>query len=169
MTKDYVRTSEQAALVTPGNFDGGVSSVSEKALGGIHKSGSCKFVGVVGYAEQPKGTGLYLMAAAGDDSDIATSLVAGGAQIIAFTTGRGTPTGFPGVPVLKITGNSKTYRNMEDDMDYNAGRVMDGEITLEQAGQEIYQEVLKIAGGKPTKAEVLGHDELFSIGRYDCF
>lgn len=169
MTKDYVRTSEQAALVTPGNFDGGVSSVSEKALGGIHKSGSCKFVGVVGYAEQPKGTGLYLMAAAGDDSDIATSLVAGGAQIIAFTTGRGTPTGFPGVPVLKITGNSKTYRNMEDDMDYNAGRVMDGEITLEQAGQEIYQEILKIAGGKPTKAEVLGHDELFSIGRYDCF
>ena len=73
------------------------------------------------------------------------------------------------MPVLKITGNSKTYRNMEDDMDYNAGRVMDGEITLEQAGQEIYQEVLKIAGGKPTKAEVLGHDELFSIGRYDCF
>ena len=54
-------------------------------------------------------------------------------------------------------------------MDYNAGRVMDGEITLEQAGQEIYQEVLKIAGGKPTKAEVLNHDELFSIGRYDCF
>jgi len=169
MTKDYVRTSEQAALVTPGNFEGGVSSVSEKALGGIHKSGSSKFVGVLDYAEQPAKKGLFLMAAAGGDSDIATSLVAGGAQIIAFTTGRGTPTGFPGVPVLKITGNSNTYHNMEDDLDFNAGQVIDGTLTLEQAGEGIYQEILAIGSGKPTKAEVTGHDELFAIGRYECY
>lgn len=169
MTRDFERTSEQAALVTPGNFSGGVSSVSEKALGGIHKSGSSKFVGVLNYAERPCGTGLYLMAAAGTDCDIATSLAAGGAQIIAFTTGRGTPTGFPGVPVLKITGNSRTYHNMEDDIDFNAGAIIDGECTLEQAGSALYQEIMDIAAGKPTKAEITGHDELFGIGRYECY
>lgn len=169
MTRDFTRTSEQAALVTPGNFEGGVSSVSEKALGGIHKSGSRKFTGVLNYAQQPDRTGLFLMAAAGDDSDIATSLAAGGAQMIAFTTGRGTPTGFPGIPVLKITGNSQTFHNMEDDIDFNAGEIIDGTITLEQAGNSIYQELLAIASGKPTKAEITGHDELFSIGRYECY
>lgn len=169
MTKDYVRTSEQAALVTPGNFEGGVSSVSEKALGGIHKSGSSKFVGVVGYAEQPKKRGLFLMAAAGDDSDVATSLAAGGAQIIAFTSGRGTPTGFPGIPVLKITGNSATFHKMEDDIDFNAGEVIDGTLTLEQAGKNLYRDILEVASGRPTKAEITGHDELFSIGRYECY
>lgn len=169
MTKDYVRTSEQAALVTPGNFEGGVSSVSEKALGGIHKSGSSKFVGVLDYAEQPKKSGLFLMAAAGDDSDIATSLVAGGAQIIAFTSGRGTPTGFPGIPVLKITGNSDTFHKMEDDIDFNAGEIIDGTLTLEQAGENLYRDILAVASGRPTKAEITGHDELFSIGRYECY
>lgn len=169
MTRDFTRTSEQAALVTPGNFEGGVSSVSEKALGGIHKSGSRKFTGVLDYAQHPDRTGLFLMAAAGDDSDIATSLAAGGAQIIAFTTGRGTPTGFPGVPVLKITGNSQTFHNMEDDIDFNAGEIIDGTMTLDQAGDGIYQELLAVASGKLTKAEATGHDELFSIGRYECY
>jgi len=169
MTRDYTRTSEQAALVTPGNFEGGVSSVSEKALGGIHKSGSSKFVGVLDYAEQPKKTGLFLMAAAGDDSDVATSLAAGGAQLIAFTSGRGTPTGFPGVPVLKITGNSVTFRSMEDDIDFNAGEIIDGTLTLEQAGENLYHDLLAAASGRPTKAEITGHDELFSIGRYECY
>lgn len=169
MTRDFTRTSEQAALVTPGNFEGGVSSVSEKALGGIHKSGSRKFTGVLDYAQRPDRTGLFLMAAAGDDSDIATSLAAGGAQIIAFTTGRGTPTGFPGVPVLKITGNSQTFHNMEDDIDLNAGEIIDGTMTLDQAGGSIYQELLAVASGRLTKAEATGHDELFSIGRYECY
>ena len=155
---------------SPGNKAGGLTCLEEKSLGCIHKGGHSPVMAVYDYAKQVEAKqGLVIMDTPGNDPSSVAAMVAGGAQIIAFTTGRGTPTGFPGVPVLKITGNSKTYRNMEDDMDYNAGRVMDGEITLEQAGQEIYQEVLKIAGGKPTKAEVLGHDELFSIGRYDCF
>lgn len=169
MTRGFARTSEQAALVTPGNFEGGVSSVSEKALGGIHKSGTCKFVGVLDYAERPTQNGLFLMAAAGADAEIATSLVAGGAQIIAFTTGRGTPTGFPGVPVIKITGNSKTYQNMRDDIDFNAGAIIDGALTLRQCGEALYQEILAVASGKTTKAECTGHDELFSIGRFECY
>lgn len=169
LTRGIARTSEQAALVSPGNFSGGVSSVSEKALGGIHKSGSSKFVGVLNYAERPFKKGLFLMKAASNDCDVVTSLVAGGAQIICFVTGVGTPTGFPGVPVLKITGNSETYHKMEDDIDINAGDVIDGLYTLEQVGSNIYQEILDISEGKLTKAEIMGHDELFGIGRYECY
>ena len=169
LTQGIERTSAQAALVTPGNFAGGVSSVSEKALGGIHKSGSGKFVDVIGYGIRPEKHGLQLMAAAGGDCDIVTALAAGGAQIVAFTTGRGTPTGFPGVPVYKITGNDNTFRNMGDDIDFNAGRVMTGEITLEQAGQEIYDDLIRIAEGEKTKAEAGEHDELFGIGRWECY
>lgn len=169
LTRGIARTSEQAALVSPGNFNGGVSSVSEKALGGIHKSGSSKFIGVLEYAQRPDRNGLFLMKASSNDCDVVTSLVAGGAQIICFVTGVGAPTGFPGVPVLKITGNSETYRKMEDDIDINAGEVIDGLCTFERAGDRIYREVLAIAEGKTTKAEILGHDELFGIGRYERY
>lgn len=169
LTKGYARTSEQAALVSPGNFDGGVSSVSEKALGGIHKSGSSKFVGVLEYAEHPDGKGLYLMKAASNDCDVVTSLVAGGAQIVCFVTGVGTPTGFPGVPVIKITGNSKTFHKMEDDIDINAGAVIDGECSFEDMGSLIYDRILSVAGGAQSNAEAAGHDELFGIGRYECY
>ena len=169
LTSGLERTSEGAALVSPGNFSGGVSSVSEKALGGIHKSGSSKFVGVLGYAERPEKKGLFLKDAASNDCNVVTALVAGGAQVICFTTGVGTPTGFPGVPVIKITGNSKTYHNMEDDLDINAGGVIDGDCTLEDAGEMIYREILDVASGKPSKAEILGHDELFGIGRFELF
>lgn len=169
LTVGLERTSEGAALVSPGNFSGGVSSVSEKALGGIHKSGSSKFVGVLGYAERPKSTGLFLKEAASSDCNVVTSLVAGGAQIVCFTSGVGTPTGFPGVPVIKITGNSKTYQKMEDDLDINAGEVINGTLTLEEAGGVIYREILNVASGKPSKAEILGHDELFGIGRFELY
>ena len=171
LTAGLERTSEGAALVSPGNFDGGVSSVSEKALGGIHKSGSSKFTGVLEYAERPKkdDRGLFLMYAASNDCDVVSSEVAGGAHIVSFVTGVGTPTGFPGVPVLKITGNSRTYHKMEDDIDINAGAVIDGEVSFEEMGDKIYREILDIASGKPTKAELLGHDELFAIGRFERF
>ena len=169
LTHGIERTSEAAALVSPGNFIGGVSSVSEKALGGIHKSGSSKFVGVLNYAERPWKNGLFLMKAASSDCDVVTSLAAGGAQIVCFVTGVGTPTGFPGVPVLKITGNSRTYYKMEDDIDINAGGVIDGEITFHQIDEKIYKEIIDIAEGKTTKAELLGHDELWAIGRHECY
>ncbi len=169
LTAGLERTSEQAALVSPGNFAGGVSSVSEKALGGIHKSGSSRFTGVLEYAQRPTRSGLFLMYAASNDCDVVTSEVAGGAHIVAFVTGVGTPTGFPGVPVLKITGNTRTYRKMEDDIDINAGAVIDEGVSLEAMGDSIYHEILEVAGGKPTKAELLGHDELFGIGRFERF
>lgn len=168
MTKNYQRTSAEAALVTPGNFEGGVSSVSEKALSSVQKAGNCKISGVLEYAERPKHHGMFFMAAIGGDADVVTSLVAGGAQLIAFTTGLGTPTGFPGVPVIKITGNSMTYKKMIDDIDINVGNIMDGTQSLNEMGEYIYNMILQVASGKPTKAEILKHDELYAIGRYIC-
>lgn len=168
-TKNYERTSNRAALVTPGNFDGGVSSVSEKALGGMFKSGTRPFVGTLEYSEAPTKHGLYLMNAEGQDGEVVTPMAAAGAQIICFTSGRGTPTGFPLVPVIKITGNDKTYRLLEDNIDINAGTVVTGTKKISEVGQEIYEEILAVANGKQTKAEAMGHGELFTIGRYEVY
>ena len=164
-TKGIDRVAPCGALVSTGNFDGGVSSVVEKALGGMYKSGNMPFNGVVGYAEKITGKGLFLMDSPGVDNEAVTGMVAGGANIIAFTTGRGTPSGFPFVPVLKITGNSEIYKKMPDNIDINAGTVIDGEKTLNELGEEIFKAIIDTASGKMTKAEVLKHDELFSISR----
>lgn len=164
-TRGIDRVCAQGALVTTGNFDGGVSTVAEKALGGMYKSGNAPFSGVVGYGERPPARGLYLMDAPGVDHEVVTGMVAGGANVVVFTTGRGTPSGFPFVPVIKVTGNSKTYRRMTENMDINAGAIIDGEKTLDEVGEEIFAEIVRVASGKRTKAEILKHDELFSIQR----
>ena len=88
-----------------------------------------------------------------------TGLAAGGANVIAFTTGRGSAIGFPNVPVLKIASNTHTYRRMTGNMDINAGRIADGEASIEEVGREIFEAVLRIASGERTKAEELGHHE----------
>ncbi len=168
-TKNYDRTSTRAALVTPGNFDGGVSSVAEKALGGMFKSGTAPFAGTLKYAEKPATQGLFLMDAEGQDGEVVTSMVAGGAQVVVFTTGRGTPTGFPFVPVIKVTGNSLTYQKMQENIDINAGTIIEGKKKISEVGDEIFNEIVKVASGKKTKAELLQHDELFTIGRYETY
>lgn len=155
----------RGALISTGNFDGGVSSVVEKALGGIYKSGSKEIQGVVDYAEKPNGKGVFLMNSPGHDGEVVTGMVGGGAQIIVFTTGRGTPTGFPFVPVIKVCGNPHTYSFMHENIDINAGVIIDQGTSIEEVGQEIFQEVLDVAEGKKTKAEILKHDELFCITR----
>ncbi len=88
-----------------------------------------------------------------------TGLAAGGCNLIAFTTGRGSAIGFPNVPVIKIATNSHTYRRMQDNMDVNAGRIIDGEATVEQVGKEIFELCLRVASGEKTCAERLGHQE----------
>lgn len=152
-------------LISKGNYDGGLSSVVEKSLGSMKKSGNAPFSGVFRYGESPNGRGLFLLDSPGHDGEVSTGEVAAGAQIIIFPTGRGTPTGFPGVPVIKVTGNSRTYAKMKENIDINAGVVMSGEKTLQQMGEEIYQEILAVASGKMVKAEILGHDEQFCITR----
>src|SRR6056297_32443 len=159
------RYKHRSDLISTGNFDGGVSTVVEKALGNIHKTGTSPIVGAVKFAEKLKAKGLNFMDTPGQDGESTTGLVAGGAQIILFTTGRGTPTGFPIAPVLKITGNNDTYEKMELNIDINAGRIVLGETDIDNMGKYILDNVIEVASGKKTKAEILGHEELFNIPR----
>lgn len=159
------RSGNRSALISPGNIEGGVSTVVEKALGGARKAGTSPFVGVLKYGEIYQKRGLHLMDTPNHDAESTTGMVAGGCQIVLFTTGRGTPTGHPVAPVIKVTGNSNSFRNMFDNIDVNTGAVIDGAMTLRQAGEEIFREVLAVANGKRTKAEALGHDELMTVWR----
>ena len=154
----------RSALISPGNEEGGVTTVAEKALGGIYKAGTGPISGVVAYGQYPEGPGLYLLDCVGHDGEAVTGLVASGCQAVVFTTGRGTPTGFPGVPVIKITGNSATFDRMKFNLDFNAGRIMEG-ATIAEVGGELFEKILRVASGEPSRAELLGHDELFCITR----
>jgi len=167
--KNQTRHSSNTArkhLISTGNYEGGLSSVVEKSLGGMMKSGeSAKFVEVFKTGSAPTKKGLLLMDGPGHDGEVTTGQAAAGAQIVCFPTGRGTPSGFPGVPVIKITGNPRTFAKMKENIDINAGAVLLGEKSMQQAGQEIYNEIVAVASGKLCQAEVLGFDEQFCITR----
>lgn len=159
------RFKNRSALISTGNFDGGVSTVAEKALGNIYKSGTRTINGVLDYCGKPDKKGLFLMDSPGHDGEVVTGMIGGGAQVIVFTSGRGTPTGFPFVPVVKVTGNSRTFAKMQENIDYNAGKIIGGEEDIPAAGQDLFDMLIKTANGKMTKAETLGHAELFCITR----
>lgn len=146
---------------TPGNKEGGLTTIEEKSLGCMHKAGSAPFVGALEYSERVHDDkkGLYFMDSPGQDIDSITGMVASGAQIILFSTGRGTPTGNPIAPVIKITGNPDTYKIMEDNIDMNMGKIITDGASLEEMGNELFAEIEKVANGKKTKAETLGHKE----------
>ena len=114
---------------------------------------------VVDYAERVHGPGFVMMNTPGYDPVSLTGLAAGGVNLICFTTGRGSAIGFPTIPVIKVATNSATYRRMTDNMDINAGRIADGDATIQQIGQEIFDMVLRVASGEKTCAERLGHHE----------
>ena len=151
---------------TPGNIAGGLTSIEEKSLGCIRKGGSTTIMEVVKYAEQPAKKGLIIMDGTALDVMNDTGLIASGAQVIVFTTGRGTPVGTPIVPVIKVSSNSINYNNMKDNMDINAGVIVDGQGTLRSVGEQIFNEIIEVVSGKLTKAEVLGHREfdIHSLG-----
>jgi altronate dehydratase large subunit len=151
---------------TPGNIAGGLTSIEEKSLGCIRKGGSTTIMEVVKYAEQPAKKGLIIMDGTALDVMDDTGLIASGAQVIVFTTGRGTPVGTPIVPVIKVSSNSINYNNMKDNMDINAGVIIDGQGTLRSVGEQIFNEIIEVASGKLTKAEILGHREfdIHSLG-----
>ncbi|MDD4844387.1 MAG: UxaA family hydrolase [Anaerotignum sp.] len=154
---------------TPGNIQGGLSTIEEKSLGCMHKAGTtAPFIAALAYGEAVPTAkpGLYFMDTPGEDIDSITGMVAGGAQLIVFTTGRGTPTGCPIAPVIKITGNPETFQNMEENIDINGGKVIQGECTLNELGDEIFEKMISVANGAETKAELLGHKEfgIYRIG-----
>ncbi|MCX6612887.1 MAG: altronate dehydratase family protein, partial [Acidobacteria bacterium] len=137
---------------SPGNKEGGLSNILEKSLGAAAKAGTSPMMDAVDYAETVKSPGFVFMNTPGYDPVSLTGLAAGGCNLIAFTTGRGSAIGFPNVPVIKIATNSNTYKRMVDNMDVNAGRIVDGDASVEQVGKEIFDLCLRAASGEKTKA-----------------
>ena len=123
------------------------------------KAGTSPLTDAVDYAEPVRTPGFVFMNTPGYDPVSLTGLAAGGCNLIAFTTGRGSAIGFPSVPVLKISSNSHTYRRMQDNMDINAGAIADGEKSVQDVGREIFEMLLRVASGERTCAERLGHHE----------
>ncbi|WP_339009563.1 UxaA family hydrolase [Fusobacterium varium] len=144
---------------SPGNKAGGITTLEEKSLGCIHKGGTSIIQDVVDYAKPVEKKGLVIMDTPGNDPSSIAGMIAGGAQIILFTSGRGTPTGNPIAPVIKISGNRITYENMKDNIDIDASHVIYGPESLEELGEMILKEVIDVASGKLVKAEILGFIE----------
>jgi altronate dehydratase large subunit len=149
-------------VISPGNMAGGMTTIQEKSLGCVCKGGHTPINQVVDNATIPTEKGLIVMDATGYDTESTTAVVAGGSQIVLFTTGRGNPYGFPTVPVIKIASTTRLYTAMEDDIDINAGKIVDG-LSIEQMGQEIFDEIISVASGKKTKPEINDTIGLFSI------
>ncbi len=144
---------------SPGNKEGGLTNILEKSLGAVAKAGTSPLNDVVDYAERVSAPGFVFMNTPGYDPVSLTGLAAGGVNLIAFTTGRGSAIGFPTIPVIKIATNSATFRRMRDNMDVNAGRIADGESTVASVGKEIFDLMLRVASGERTASERLGHHE----------
>lgn len=144
---------------SPGNKEGGLSNILEKSLGAVAKAGTSPLMDVVDYAERVSSPGFVFMNTPGYDPVSLTGLAAGGVNLIAFTTGRGSAIGFPTIPVIKIASNSVTFRRMRDNMDVNAGRIADGDATVAEVGREIFELLLRVASGEKTCSERLGHKE----------
>ena len=146
---------------SPGNKAGGITTLEEKSLGCIHKGGHSPVMAVYDYAKQVEAKqGLVIMDTPGNDPASVAAMAAGGAQVVVFSSGRGSPIGSPIVPVIKITGNKLTYANMIDNIDVDASPLIYGTKTIEELGQELLKLTQEVACGKQTKAESLGYTEM---------
>jgi altronate hydrolase len=153
-----------------GNADGGLTTQEEKSMGAYSKSGASQIAGLIKPGDVPPRGGLYLLDVVPDgevrfgfpninDNAEVAELIACGSHVILFSTGRGSVVGSAISPVIKVCANPDTYRRMSDDMDVNAGRILTGEATLDEVGEEIYRLALETAAGRPTASEALGHQE----------
>jgi len=168
-TAHYYTTMGHGSFAV-GNADGGLTTVEEKSMGAYAKSGSSPIRGLIKPGDVPPAGGLYLLDIVpdggarfgfpniNDNAEIA-ELIACGAHLTLFSTGRGSVVGSAISPVVKVCANPETYRRMAGDMDVDAGRILEGEATLDEVGREIFAHVLDVAGGAQTKSESLGHQE----------
>jgi altronate hydrolase len=145
---------------SPGNVAGGLLNITIKSLGAIAKAGTTRVEGVVEYGETPQGRGLHLMQGPGYDQESTPGLVAAGATVVVFTTGRGSTIGNAIAPVIKLTSNSEIFQRMSGDMDLSAGGVIDGSETIDAVGVRLFDYIQRVASGKiQTKAEEVKHRE----------
>jgi altronate hydrolase len=141
---------------SPGNKAGGLTTILEKSLGAVAKGGTTNLVDVYEYAQPITAKGFVYMDSPGYDPVSATGQVAGGANVLCFTTGRGSVFGCKPTPSLKLATNSALYRRMTDDMDINCGAIVDGEETIQESGKKIFELIVNTASGQKTKSEALG-------------
>ncbi len=146
---------------SPGNKAGGLTTILEKSLGAVAKGGSTNLVDVVKYARPVTAKGFVFMDTPGHDPVSLTGMVAGGANLICFTTGRGSVYGCRPVPSIKLATNTEMYNRMSDDMDINCGITLDGDISIEALGEQIFHQILEVASGKQSKSEtfLMGDNE----------
>ncbi len=148
----------------PGNIKGGLTTIEEKSLGALKKGGSTPLTEVIAYAQPPTQKGLVLMDTPGNDIESVTGNLAGKAQLVIFTTGRGSVTGAAIAPVIKVATNTPMYNKMRDNMDLNAGTVVDGTETLNDVGRRMFAKMIAVANGEQTHSEEWGCNE-FGINR----
>ncbi|WP_442954306.1 hypothetical protein [Paracoccus sp. APAP_BH8] len=159
--EDYTRANG-ASLdnnPSPGNKRGGITTILEKSPGAVAKAGLAPLSAVHGYAEPIRGPGLVCMDSPGYDPVAATGQVAAGANVIAFTTGRGSCFGAHPVPSLKLASNTALWRAMRGDMDIDCGKIAEGTVSLQEMGEEIYHKILDTASGERSKSEIFGYGD----------
>jgi altronate dehydratase large subunit len=154
LTKD-IMGNLASLVISPGNMDGGMSTIAEKSMGCIFKGGTTAINQVVDYGEMPTEKGLILQDGPGYDGDSMAGLAASGSQLMFFSTGRGTPAGFPALPVIKVASNSRIYEAMRDDMDINAGSLVEGK-PLGELRAGMIDRMVRVINGEKTKAEANG-------------
>ena len=161
---NYEGIDMRGAQPSRGNIEGGLTTLEEKSLGAAKKAGNAPFTGALDYADPATKPGLYMMDTPGHDIEQLTGFAAAGINICVFTSGRGTPTGNSVVPTIKVSTNTPMFKSIPDLIDLNAGTIADGTEDLEQVGARIFQEIVEVANGKLTKAELGGHQE-FALSR----
>jgi altronate dehydratase large subunit len=164
--------------ISPGNFAGGLTTIEEKSMGAFTKSGQRPIQGVIRVAQPPPAPGLWLLDSVPDDyfmqfgytnpndTEGIMDLISCGSQLVLFVTGRGSVIGSAVAPLLKVTGNTRTYERMSEDMDFNAGRVLTSELSLADAASELLDLVVDTAAGAQTRPEAIGHREYFLMYKH---
>jgi Altronate dehydratase len=143
-------------VVGPGNQKGGLANIFEKSLGSAMKGGTTPLQAVYEYAEPIDQAGFVFMDSPGYDPVAVTGQIASGANLICFTTGRGSMFGSKPAPTLKLASNTAMFKRLSDDMDINCGLVLDGERSVEEMGKDIFEHILRAASGERTRSELLG-------------
>jgi altronate dehydratase large subunit len=161
---NYEGIDIRGAQPSRGNIEGGLSTLEEKSLGAAKKAGNAPLTGVLEFGEKPATTGLYFMDTPGHDIEQLAGFGAGHINIVVFTSGRGTPTGSAIMPTIKVSTNTPMSQAIPDLIDLDAGTIADGLETLAQVGDRIFDEILAVANGRQTKAELGGHHE-FALSR----